>query len=343
MQTAEAFMARAIRLSRRGFPAPNPHVGCVIVKDGQVVGEGWHSYAGGPHAEVVALSAAGPETKGATAYVTLEPCNHTGRTGPCSRSLIHAGVREVVFACQDPNSRASGGAEALRVAGVRVSAGLLEEEAREANIRFMRSHELGRPYVLLKAAVSLDGRIALPSGESRWITGEAARKAAHRLRAEMGCVLVGGGTVVKDDPSLTARLRGVKNQPVRVVLDPEAAIPATRKVFSDGLPTLRIVAPGKQGIEIPLLDGAFDLHRLLGELWGRDVNGILVEGGAATLSSFLAAGLADRIELFVAPVVLGAGPSWIEGGLTEELAHAPRFRLVGTQRLGEDLRLSYEP
>ncbi len=336
-------MRRAIALSKRCYPAPNPHVGCVIVRDGGVVGEGWHAYAGGPHAEVVALGKAGANAKGAKVYVTLEPCNHTGRTGPCSEALIAAGVAEVVYACADPNLRAIGGAKRLKEAGVKVQSGLLEFEARAANIRFLRAHELCRPYVVLKAAVSVDGFVALPSGESKWLTGELARKAAHKLRAEMGCVLVGAQTVIRDNPSLTARLPGVRNQPLRVVLDPDSTIPVDRIVFSDEFQTLRIVASGDDGLQVAMPHGRFDLNELMRALWQRGVNGVLVEGGANTLQSFLSAGLADRIELFLAPVALGAGTSWLKGLEVADLANAPRFRLVALKRHGNDVQLSYEP
>ena len=206
------------------------------------MGEGWHAFAGGLHAEAAALQIAGHRAKGATAYVTLEPCNHVGRQPACSEALLRAGVSKVVYACADPNLKVQGGGgEALRKAGVSVEHGLLEGDARRANRAWMESMRLQRPFVMLKAAMSLDGRIALPSGESKWITGEKARREARRLRAEMGAVLVGSGTVLKDDPALTVRLASVKNPPVRVVLDPARELSSRLQVFDDRAPTLRVV------------------------------------------------------------------------------------------------------
>ncbi len=342
LQKPEAYMGRAVALSRRGYPAPNPHVGCVLVKADIIVGEGWHDFYGGPHAEAVALGIAGAKAEGATAYVTLEPCNHSGMTGPCSKALLEAGVAEVVYACADPNPIASGGAQALRNAGIKVRGGLLASRAKLANLRFMRSFELGRPYVVLKAAISLDGRIALPSGESKWITGEKARREGQKLRAECGAVLVGRKTVEKDDPHLTARVRGVRNQPLRIVLDPNRSLPDDAKVFSDGGKTVRVVRPGLDGLEVPMADGHFDLVALLGKLSELNVNGLLVEGGAVTLNAFLSAGLADRLELFIAPIVLGQGPSWIDGDFIDTLAAAYRFKHVRSRMLGDDLQISLE-
>lgn len=345
MTTAQA-MARAIALAAKGYPAPNPRVGCVLLRAGDVVGEGWHAYAGGPHAEAMALQMAGERARGATALVTLEPCNHTGRTPPCSQALIAAGVRRVVAAVRDPNPKAAGGLEALRVAGVEVELGLGAEGAERVNAPWLTAVRRQRPYVCLKAACSLDGRIALPSGESRWITGPAARREGHRLRAEMGAVLVGRRTVELDDPLLTVRLgprSPVVNQPLRVVLDPSARLAATYRLFCDGLPTLRFVATGRAeregDAELPAPEGRFDPVAVLGALYARGVTGLLVEGGGQTHAAFLP--LADRLELFVGNVALGAGPAWLEGLLAADLAGCPRFSLQRAKRLGPDLRLSY--
>lgn len=339
--TPEAFMRRAVALSRRGYPAPNPHVGCVIVKGGQVVGEGYHDHRGGPHAEVMALQQAGREARGAVVFVTLEPCDHDGLTPPCSHALVQAGVKEVHYACADPNPKAAGGADTLRSNGIEVTGGLLETEARQANLQFMSSFELGRPYVVLKAAVSMDGRISLPTGESKWITGVRARKAAHKLRALSGAVLVGRETVLKDDPSLTARIKGVVNQPLRVVLDPDRSLSDAAKVFTDGGRTLRVVKPGEAGLEVPFHEGRFDLAVLMQRLVAQGVNGLLVEGGAFTLNAFIEAELADRVELFVAPITLGAGPSWLSGEGVARLAEAHRFRLDRAFKLGDDIQLTF--
>lgn len=345
MTEAQA-MARAIALAAKGYPAPNPRVGCVLLRNGEVVGEGWHAFAGGPHAEAVALQLAGERARGATALVTLEPCNHTGRTPPCSNALIAAGVRRVVAAVRDPNPKASGGLEALRAIGVEVEVGLGAEAAERANAQWLTAMRRRRPFVCVKAACSLDGRIALPSGESRWITGPAARREGHRLRAEMGAVLVGRRTVELDDPLLTVRLgprSQVVNQPLRVVLDPSARLGPRHRLFSDGLPTLRFVAKGRaereSDVELATPNGRFEPLAVLDALFERGVTGLLVEGGGQTHAAFLS--VADRLELFVGNVALGAGPAWLEGQLAPGLADCPRFLLLRARRLGSDVQLSF--
>lgn len=339
-------MRRAIRLSLRGFPAPNPRVGCVIVNRGAAVGEGWHAFAGGPHAEAMALGAAGDSARGATVYVTLEPCNHQGRTPPCARALIEAGVAEVHYACADPNPRvAGGGGVALAEAGVRVREGLLCDEAAETNRPWLAAQAMRRPFVAAKAGVSLDGRIALPSGESKWITGEKARRKARALRAEYGAVLVGRRTVELDDPKLTARTRGVRNPPLRLVLDPRRVLSGGETVFSQPGTTIRIVdseLARDADLGAPTRGGQIDLALLLAELWERGVTALLVEGGGHTIGSFLRAGLVDRIELFVAPKVLGAGPTWTDGALPGNPLAAPGFSIRQVRKLGDDLWIRAE-
>ncbi|MBX3117799.1 MAG: bifunctional diaminohydroxyphosphoribosylaminopyrimidine deaminase/5-amino-6-(5-phosphoribosylamino)uracil reductase RibD [Fimbriimonadaceae bacterium] len=346
-KTPEFWMARAVELSRRGFPAPNPHVGCVIVRQGECVGEGWHDFAGGPHAEAVALQQAGGRAHGAEAYVTLEPCNHVGRTGPCSEALISAGVKRVSFACPDPNPKAQGGSARLREAGIETSVGLLQMEAAEANRVWLTAMRLQRPYVCLKAAMTLDGRIALPSGESQWITSEESRAAAHRLRAEMGAVLVGSGTVLADNPKLTARIEGVVNQPARIVLDPERALNGTESVFSAADAKVCWVVAGEPANERQIgfeaVSGQFDLTKVLRHLWGLGVTSILVEGGAKTIASFVQAKLFDEIALFIAPKVFGSGPAWIEGSITKQLADVPNLKIESIERIGPDLFLRAFP
>ncbi|HEY0866843.1 MAG TPA: bifunctional diaminohydroxyphosphoribosylaminopyrimidine deaminase/5-amino-6-(5-phosphoribosylamino)uracil reductase RibD [Fimbriimonas sp.] len=331
-------MREAIRLSRRGYPAPNPHVGCVISLKGEIVGRGYHDHAGGPHAEVEAIRDAGGRAAGATAYVTLEPCNHTGRTGPCSLALIEAGIRRVVIAAEDPNPRAQGGRERLAQAGVATEVGLLREEAEAVNRTFLHAIRTRRPYVVLKAACSLDGRIALPTGESQWITGPAARRAAHVLRAEMGAVLVGRRTVEMDDPVLTARIPGVVNQPLRVVLDPHARLGPGYRVFNDDAPTLHLtagkVAQGEDGFE---LDEVLEAVRAAGAI------GLLVEGGARTHAAFLRRSLVNRLEIFLAPKTLGEGPSWVDGLLAPRLDELPRFTIQSVRRRREDLQVTLTP
>ncbi len=327
-------MKRAVFLAARGYPAPNPRVGCVLVQDQVAVGEGWHPYAGGPHAEVVALMKAGGQARGATAYVTLEPCNHQGRTGPCSHALLQAGVARVVYAVDDPNPAAQGGAEFLRAAGVTVEAGCLADEAESANVAWLTAVRRGWPYVIAKAAMSLDGRIALPSGESQWITGLRARAAGHRLRVEAGCVLVGRRTVEQDNPHLTARIPGAINPPVRVAVDLSGRLPATARMFDEAAPSHRLVskAARSQDLEVPNGEPA----TLLRALYDAGVRGVLVEGGADTLGRFIASGLVDRFELFVAPKVLGAGPAWASFSLSG-LADAPNLRVDRIRRVGDDL------
>ncbi len=336
----ERWMRRAIALSRRGFPAPNPHVGCVVVRDGQVVGEGYHDHAGGPHAEAVALAAAGDRARGADLYVTLEPCNHQGRTPPCSQAVVRAGVRRVWVAVPDPNPQASGGAETLRTAGVEVQVGLLEEEARKANEPFLTAMTRRHPFVTAKMAITADGFIAHPDGSSKWITNDRSRRAGHRLRAEMGAVLVGRRTVELDRPQLTARVRGVVNQPVRVVLDPHARLSGDEEVLAAPGKAVWIVGPGlardARQVEVPAgADGA-DLRAVLDVLWTRGVTGLLVEGGAATVRAFLDAGLVDRLELFVAPKLFGEGIKWVGPGREIKLS------LRSVRRHGEDVQLSYD-
>jgi diaminohydroxyphosphoribosylaminopyrimidine deaminase/5-amino-6-(5-phosphoribosylamino)uracil reductase len=321
------FMRRAIQLSRKGFPAPNPHVGCVIVSNGEIVGEGFHDHAGGPHAEAAALSVAGENARGADVYVTLEPCNHHGRTPPCSLALIAAGVRRVVVANADLNPKAQGGAAALLAAGIEVDLGLLADLAADANRFFLQSHSLGRPYVVVKAAVTLDGRIAMPSGESKWITGPKARAESHRLRAECGAVLVGRKTVEADDPQLTARFRGVVNQPLRVVLDPSGRLHSNYRVFSREAETWHET-------------GHIDLAKLMAKLTRAGHIGLLVEGGAATIGRFIQADLVDEIKLFIAPKIVGKGTDWLAEFAAPSLEMARYFRFGKPRILGNDTELS---
>ena len=341
----ERWMREAIRLSRRGFPAPNPHVGCVVVSKGQIVGRGWHKYAGTLHAEAMALQQAGERARGAEVFVTLEPCNHVGRQPACTGGLIRAGVAKVTYAVEDPNPRvAGGGAARLRKAGIVVETGLLREEAEAANHTWLAAVRRGRPFVTLKAAMSLDGRIALPSGESKWITGERARAQGRLLRAEMGAVLAGSKTIECDDPQLTVRDRRVKNPPVRIVLDPERVLGEHFQVFRDGLPTLRVVSQTNAvegDLAVPEVNGRFDLFHLLKQLGDRGITGLLVEGGAQTMGSFLQADLVDRIDLFIGNVPFGGGKSWLDSLLGSELRELHRWSLEWAKRLGDDVWLRY--
>ena len=327
-----ALMSRALTLAARGQStvSPNPMVGCLIARDGEIVGEGHHERAGGPHAEIVALAAAGEAAAGATAFVTLEPCHHTGRTGPCTQALIDAGVTRVVAAVTDPHPDAGGGATALRAAGIAVSVGLLEDQARRLNEVFFHGLATGRPFFVLKAAVSVDGRIAAADGTSQWLTGPEARCAAHALRAAVDAVIVGSGTVLADDPRLTVRLDGyVGPQPLRVVLDRRGRVGADRRVCDGEAPTL-------------LYAGGLD--RLPGVLWGRGVRSALVEGGAEVLAAMLQAGLADKLVLHVAPLLLGGeGRPLLDGPWARTLADAPRLRLAAVEQVGGDAALTLYP
>lgn len=357
----EAWMRRALELAERGAGtvSPNPLVGCVLVRDGAAVGEGWHARAGGPHAEVVALTEAGPLAAGTTAYVTLEPCDHTGATPPCTRALLAAGVTRVVVAVADPNPLARGGAATLRAAGVTVDLGPGAAAATWQNRVFLAGLRAPRPWVVLKTAASLDGRIAAADGTSRWITGSEARAEAHRLRAEVDAVLVGSGTVLADDPRLTVRLPGHarvpgeagRSQPLRVVLDARRRVPATARVFDDAAPTLLLTAGTAgplAGVEVvavaPAAGGGLDVVGVLTALWDRGVRSVLVEGGAAVAGAFVRAGLVDELRCHLAPVLLGeGGRPVLAGDGIATLAAAPRLHLHAVERAGADTLLTLVP
>ena len=343
--TPDIAMRRAIELSTKGFPAPNPHVGCVIVKDGVVVGEGFHDHAGAPHAEVVALTAAGANPKGADVFVTMEPCNHTGRTPPCSQALITAGVSSVTYAVPDPNPEATGGAETLKQAGIRVQSGVCAAEAEAANRMWLTAVRRGWPFILAKAAASIDGKAALPTGESQWITSEPARKRAHELRADCGAVLVGRRTVLADEPLLTARIPDVVNQPVRIILDRGGQLDENHRVFDSSARTIRVVGPGAKhrGLVCPMDGQGFNLAALLKLLYEEGITSLMVEGGPSTLGGFIAAGLVDRLHLFLAPKLLGAGINWVTGLSVQTLADAPAFKMLQVTPHEPDLECVYEP
>lgn len=320
-------MRRAIDISRaaQGRSSPNPPVGAVVIADdGTIVGEGHTQAVGGPHAEVMALRAAGPAARGATAVVTLEPCNHTGRTGPCSDALIAAGVTAVHYAVDDPNPTASGGAQRLRDAGIAVHAGLLAEDARRGPLRgwLFRQHH-GRPFVTAKIASTIDGRIAAPDGTSQWITGAAARAHAHEQRALLDVIIVGTGTVVSDDPSLTARTSNGElrsHQPTRVAMG-HRDIPAAARI-ADAAAPFRHIRTHSPADVLDALDDA---------LW------VLVEGGPVIIGAFVAAGLVDEIDAYLAPAVLGAGQSSIDIPGVTGIGDARRFSLTGIRRLDDDV------
>lgn len=351
-------MARALRLAERGLftTTPNPRVGCVLVKDGAVVGEGWHERAGEPHAEVHALRAAGEKARGATAYVTLEPCSHHGRTPPCAHALIDAGVARVVAALRDPNPLVAGGGIALlTLAGIRAEVGLLEAEARALNIGFISRMTRGRPWVRLKTASSLDGKTALLNGTSQWITGPAARADVHRLRARACAVLTGVGTVLADDPQLNVREVETTRQPLRVVVDSRLRTPTDARILGDGETVLvcaqadparrdALLAAGGHVLELPGPDGRVDIRALLEELGARGINELHAEAGATLNGALLRAGLVDEWVAYQAPVVLGhQARGLFELPALEDMAGRWGFRLTDARMLGPDLRLTLRP
>ena len=352
------FMAQALRLAERGAwtTRPNPMVGCVIVADGDVVGEGFHVQKGGPHAEVVALQAAGDRARGATAYVTLEPCAHTGSTGPCADALIAAGVTRVVAAMRDPFPQVDGaGFERLRAAGIAVASGLMETQARALNRGFLSRVERGRPWLRVKLACSLDGRTALANGESKWISGAASRADVMRWRARAGALLTGSGTVLADDPHLTVRLNDDAPfaTPLRVVLDAGLATIARGNIRDAAAPTLYVHAHDTKvprDFDAPRASVARDAARqldlaavlaLLGEV---GINEIQVEAGATLSGAFLRAGLVDELLLYIAPVLLGErGRPLFDGLGIETMAQRLQLQTVETRRIGDDLRLLLRP
>ncbi|MFI1934425.1 bifunctional diaminohydroxyphosphoribosylaminopyrimidine deaminase/5-amino-6-(5-phosphoribosylamino)uracil reductase RibD [Streptomyces sp. NPDC020330] len=350
-------MRRAITLAARGLgsTSPNPVVGCVITDaSGAVVGEGFHQRAGGPHAEVHALRAAGGRAGGSTAYVTLEPCDHTGRTGPCSRALLAAGISRVVYAVADPNPGAAGGGDTLRAAGVRVERGLLAEEAEAGNAAWLTSVRLGRPYVLWKYAATLDGRIAAADATSRWITSPEARADVHRLRAEADAVLVGSGTARTDDPQLAVRGIDGVTQPLRVVLDTNAtAVKPGARVLDDTAPTLVAVAADAPADHLPeaavlrlpraAAGPGLDLDALLAALHERGVLSVLLEGGPTLAGAFVAAGTVDKVVGYLAPVLLGAGPAALADAGISTISEALRLDVTETVPIGPDLRITAVP
>lgn len=354
--TDHALMARALRLAERGryTTRPNPMVGCVLALGERIVGEGFHERAGEPHAEVHALRAAGDAARGATAYVTLEPCAHTGRTGPCADALIRAGVARVVAAMRDPFPQVDGaGFDRLRAAGVAVESGLLEAQARKLNVGFLSRVVRGRPWVRVKLAMSLDGRTALANGESKWITRPAARMDVQHWRACAGAIVTGSGTVLADDPAMTVRLDDTDViPPLRVVLDAGLATVLRGRVREGDAPTLYVHASDvkpPRGLDAqlaaaPVHAGRFDLREVLALLAARQVNEVLVEAGATLAGGFLAAGLVDELVLYVAPVLLGAHARPLFDGLDiETMAERLQLELVETRAFGTDLRLILRP
>ena len=352
-------MAHALRLAERGLytTQPNPRVGCVIAHGEAMVGAGFHRRAGEPHAEVHALREAGERARGATAYVTLEPCAHYGRTPPCADALVAAGVSRVVVAAEDPFPQVAGrGIDKLRAAGVAVETGLLREPARELNCGFLSRHERGRPFVRVKLAMSLDGRTALANGESRWITGEAAREDVQRWRARSSAILSGSGTVLADDPRLTVRLPEDEEftPPLRVLLDRQLRIPAGSQVLDGTAPTLILHDAAASCADDRLArvecmamatrDNLLDLHAVLALLAGRGCNEVHVEAGPTLCGALFAAGLADELLLYIAPLLLGdSARPLLRLPPLADMASRWQLQVVDQRMLGADIRLRLRP
>lgn len=346
-------MARALELAALGMgtTTPNPRVGCVIVRDGVVVGEGWHKRAGEPHAEANALTAAGDRARGATVYVSLEPCGHTGRTPPCADALIRADVGRVVAAMRDPNPQGAGGGDRLEAAGIRFECGLLEAEAQELNIGFVSRVTRGRPWVRMKIAASLDGRTALANGQSQWITGSEARADGHRWRARACAILTGIGTVTADDPQLTVRAVPVERQPLRVIVDSRLDTPQSARILQGGnvlvfcaadKPAERAALEAR-GAEVAVLanaQGKVDLPAMLAALAARGINELHVEAGVKLNGSLLREGCVDELLVYLAPSLLGdmaQGMASLAAMSSLDERVTLGFRSV--ERIGADLRI----
>jgi len=367
MNSDHGFMARALELASKGLYSthPNPRVGCVIVRDGLVVGEGWHARAGEPHAEVHALRQAGDKARGATAYVTLEPCSHHGRTPPCADALINAGVTRVVAAMQDPNPHVAGsGLLRLMHAGITVQSGVLEGEARALNAGFIKRMEQGLPFVRVKLAMSLDGRTAMASGESQWITGQQARAAVQRLRAQSSVVLTGADTVLADQARLTVRpdelglsaeltALAVTRPPLRVLVDGRLRVPLAAPFFQAGAALVatcaaaaardRYLGDGHELLAMPGSNGHVDLRKLLTELAVRGTNDVLVEAGPRLAGAFARLGLVDEYQMFVAPMFLGSSARPLLDLPLARMAEAQALKIVDIRAVGEDWRITAVP
>lgn len=363
-----SWMSRALMLAERGLytTEPNPRVGCVLVADGEVVGEGWHVRAGEGHAEVNALAQAGERARGATAYVTLEPCSHFGKTPPCADALIKAGVSRMVAAMQDPNPQVAGnGLQRLREAGIAVECGLLEEQARALNPGFIKRMQQGLPWVRVKLAMSLDGRTAMASGESKWITGPAARADVQRLRARSGAVVSGADSVLLDDSALTVRANelglpsdeaaaAAERQPLRVLVDSLRRVPLEQRFFREAGPSLVIstsaeqaaddyLAAGSELLAVPGADGKVDLQAVLQILAERGCNEVLVEAGAGLSGAFWRAGLVDELIVYMAPRLLGSQARPLMQLPFESMSEAMDVAVTDMRAIGQDWRITARP
>ena len=358
MKDDRAWMQLAIREARKGLgrTSPNPCVGAVVVKNNKLIATGYHRQAGTPHAEVHALRAAGAKARGATIYVTLEPCNHTGKTPPCTQAILASGIKRVVVGMLDPNPLvAGGGCKTLAAQGVEVAQGILVEECRSLNRPFSKHVTTGLPWVIMKAGMSLDGRLALGSGQSAWITNEQSRRQVHRLRDRVDAILIGSGTALADDPALTTRLSGRKGKdPLRVIMDTALRLPLTARMLyqASSAPTWIFCGPDAYAkraealvgagaiIKQVRLDGAgqLDLEAVLCELGRAQCTSVLVEGGSRVHGAFLRAGLVDEVKIFVAPIFIGSdGVPLLDTLGLKNVAGAPRFTTTKVRRLGNDV------
>ena len=356
----EHFMQMALEAAEqgRGYTSPNPLVGAVVVQNGVVVGRGFHQFAGGAHAEVHAIDAAGDAARGATLYVNLEPCNHTGRTPPCTHKILSAGLRRVVIAMRDPNPQvAGGGAEFLKAQGVEIICGVCEDQAQRLNEVFINYIRTDRPFVTAKCAATLDGRIATRTGDSKWVTGEEARAFVHELRHAVDAIMVGVGTVAADDPLLTTRLKGRPSRdPIRIILDTRLRIAPTARVLNHCSEAETILVVGKEvpasarmrmptkGVRVidgELRDGRLDLDRLMDQLGRMGVTSILIEGGGRTLGSACRSGIVDKVCFFYAPLLSGGddGVPICSGAGAETMRDCIRLDRIRTRRFGDDVMI----
>ena len=345
-----AMMRRALELAEKGLytTTPNPRVGCVVTTNNTIVSEGWHERAGGPHAEVVALEKAGGAAAGATVYVSLEPCNHHGRTPPCSNKLIDCKVKRVVAAMRDPNPKAAEGGKALEAAGIRFEHGLMADEARELNVGFVSRVTRGRPWVRLKVAATLDGRTALSNGKSQWITGAEARRDGHRWRARACAILTGIGTVRADDPRLTVREVETPRQPLRVIVDSRVETPPDARILAGDKVLVFSGKPGTLGnaeiVVLPNPDRKVDLPKMLEELARRGVNELHVEAGLRLNGSLAREGCVDEYLVYLNPSFLGDGAQgMLELPAFTSLEKRLKLKVLSLERLGEDLRILARP
>ena len=356
MDLKERYLERALKLAENGWGRtnPNPLVGAVIVKNGEVIGEGWHALVGGPHAEIHALRAAKRDAAGATMYVTLEPCSHYGRTPPCADAIIKSGIREVVIAMEDPNPSVSGrGIAMLQGAGIQVTKGVLEAQAKRLNEIFIKYITKKRPFVIMKTAMTLDGKIASVSGNSRWITGPFAREHVHRLRERVAAIMVGSETVIRDNPSLTARLKTSEGKnPLRIVVDSKGRIPLDSKVLDGAADTIiastsamdaekerQITNTGARVLKLDGAGGCVDLNALMQTLYDLEVDSVLLEGGGGLNAAALDAGIVDKVMIWIAPKIIGGKDAVtpVEGRGIPLMRDALVIQDMHVDRFGDDI------